>query len=378
MSPIDLMYEVLCTALRFLPWPTTTGLFAVGQPHRASPVILTGNYQLTVRRVRRAVRGRHLWLLVANSRGINVWCASSGGHLTTHDVISALRTSGISEKVDHRRFVLPLLSATGVETRIIAERTGWQANFGPALAKDLPAYLDKGMVPRAMRRVPFPLANRLEVSLFWAVPAALILSGLGWWAAGPGAALTIAFPAMLVSLAAYALLPYLRPYGAQRVWIALVAAASFCILAESVWTSVRSFTPGSLVVFSFLGLMLGGVLVIDIAGTTPTLNSPHLKFSTEVVPERCTGAAACIQVCPRQILEMHERKAQLEHPEECIRCGACVVQCPEDAIRFRLDNGTVVEAATVRRTKLNLLGERCITVPNPKADRNCRTRGSHA
>lgn len=47
-------------------------------------------------------------------------------------------------------------------------------------------------------------------------------------------------------------------------------------------------------------------------------------------------------------------------PDACIACGACIVQCPEDALYFRFTDGRVVEPSTIRRTRLDLLGERSV------------------
>ena len=113
----------------------------------------------------------------------------------------------------------------------------------------------------------------------------------------------------------------------------------------------------------FVGM---AILSVDLAGTTPWYGSyvgalygePHI----ELVQERCTGAAECVQVCPRDVLRMNgsRRKVEIEKPDQCIECGACIVQCPEDALRFRYDDGRVVEATTIRSTRLNLLGRRTV------------------
>ncbi len=71
------------TLLRFFPFPVKTGLREIGHPDRTSPVLVTGNFGLTVLRVQRALQGLDCYLLVANSRGINVWCAASGGHFSS-------------------------------------------------------------------------------------------------------------------------------------------------------------------------------------------------------------------------------------------------------------------------------------------------------
>lgn len=183
-SPVDLAKDVLQTGLRLLPFPTRTGLLRIGSPGRESPVLLTCNFDLTVRRLRRALRGLDCFLLVAPSRGINVWCAAAGGHLTANEVASVIKTSGISELVDHRRLVLPQLAATGVERKHVEERTGWRVVFGPVRARDIPAYLaNHHKKTDAMRKVRFALAERLEMAVMWAVPISIVPLAplLIWW-----------------------------------------------------------------------------------------------------------------------------------------------------------------------------------------------------
>ena len=95
--------NVLQTLLRMLPFPCSTGLMKIGNPGRDAPVLLTCNFGLTVERIKRVLEGLDVYLLVANSRGVNVWCAATGGLMTDHDVVSVLKTSGIEKFVDHRR-----------------------------------------------------------------------------------------------------------------------------------------------------------------------------------------------------------------------------------------------------------------------------------
>ena len=113
------------TMLRMVPFPTKTGVVKIGNPDRNSPVFLTCNFHLTVERVKRALKGIDCYLLVAKSKGINVWCAATGGLFTHHDVISVLKTSGIEELVDHRKVVLPQLAATGIEGKIVRQKSDW-------------------------------------------------------------------------------------------------------------------------------------------------------------------------------------------------------------------------------------------------------------
>lgn len=179
----DFLFDVLQTCLRVLPWPTEPRLIRVGNPGRDAPVLLTSNYNLTVRRVLRALHGQDAYLLVAPAGGINVWCAAAGGLFTTHQVISILRTSGIGTLVDHRRLILPQLSATGVERKLVEQRTAWHIVFGPVYARDLPAYLARGRKTEAMRQVGFPLLDRIEMAVAWAFPISVvggIVLAIGW------------------------------------------------------------------------------------------------------------------------------------------------------------------------------------------------------
>jgi ferredoxin len=52
-----LWINVVQRLLRVLPFPCRTGLIEIGRPNRSSPVLLTGNFQLTVERVKRCKSG---------------------------------------------------------------------------------------------------------------------------------------------------------------------------------------------------------------------------------------------------------------------------------------------------------------------------------
>jgi len=159
------------------PYPKfQTGLYAVGDPTPKSPVLVTGNFDLTVRRLTRAIDGQiDAWVLVADSAGINVWCAAGGGFFTAEKVIAALKTSQVDQVVDHHALILPQLCANGVDGWKIRRETGWGVHWGPARAEDIPEYLRPpsgsprnqgervGKKTDSMRWVRFPLKDRLEM-----------------------------------------------------------------------------------------------------------------------------------------------------------------------------------------------------------------------
>jgi NAD-dependent dihydropyrimidine dehydrogenase PreA subunit len=355
-------------SLGMFPHRARTGLMRIGNPDRRSPVLVTGNFTLTVRRVRDALRGHNAWLLVANSKGINVWCASGGGYLTHHDIISAIRVSRLAEKVERREIILPQLCATGVERRRIAEATGFFPRWGPPRLEDLPAFLDRGA--RVIKRehfMRFPAWERLEMATLWCIPLlAILLSILAFFfgARVVGAA-GVAIAALVYGV--FGFLPWLEIEGAKRFLTFAAASAVAALVAFGALWAMGGATPDHhAAVIAAAGFLAMAVLSINLAGTTPwyasSINSFHNKPQVELVADRCTGAAECVQVCPREVLKMigRRRKVEIRNSDQCIQCGACIVQCPEDALRFRYGDGRVVEATMIRRTRLNLLGQRKI------------------
>jgi len=148
---------------RWVPSAVEPGLKVFGNPDENSPVFLTCNYDLTVKRVSKYLKNLDCYLLVAPSRGINVWCASCGGEFNEFSVISAIKTSGINEKVKHRILIAPQLSAPGIDVRKVKEETGWNVKFGPVYAKDIPEYVRRNFQKtEKMRLVEFKLKGRLK------------------------------------------------------------------------------------------------------------------------------------------------------------------------------------------------------------------------
>ena len=370
--------ELLQTLLRVLPFPTETGLVRVGKPDRHSPVLLTCNFRLTVERVKRSLAGIDAYLLVANSRGVNVWCAATGGLLTTHDIVSVLKTSGIEALVDERRIILPQLAATGIDAKEVLERTGWRVVWGPVYADSIPAFLRSGWRATAgMRAVGFPWPERLEMAVAWACPislvGALLALPFGWGFVAPWVGviwglsllLFLAFPLYERHLHrtgrnfGFVFFDFGRHGVPLVLWgIFLLALVGLAALSgDFSWALVARWGPSSLAVVL--------VLSLDLMGSTPTYKSGlHEDRRLEIVldAQRCKGAGFCEQVCPTRVFEIdHARRlAILPRADACVQCGACIVQCPFDALHFRTPSGEVVAPATVRRFKLNLLGRRTV------------------
>ncbi len=342
-------------------------------------MLLTGNYRLTVARVKHALQGIDAWLLVANSRGINVWCAATGGLLTHHDVVSVVKTSGIESRVEHRELILPQLAATGIEERRVRELTGWRIRWGPVEAADVPAWLarDRQKTP-AMCRVTFPWLRRLELAVAWAFPISLMAFLLWplWSAAVPvlvmmvwGLSLTmfLSFPIYERGLRRPArtvgwVFFNFGPWGVLLIFWALtlvVLVLHATYTGEFSWSLLARWALASLIVILILGL--------DLTGSTPTYKSGlhadrHLRIHLDLV--RCQGASRCEVVCPVGVfvVDREHHRAHLPARERCVQCGACIVQCPCDALYFQAPDGRIVPPETLRRYKLNLLGKRMVQV----------------
>jgi 2-polyprenyl-3-methyl-5-hydroxy-6-metoxy-1,4-benzoquinol methylase len=163
----NLLLDVWLLFFRIIPpYPKVRpGLYALGNPDPHSPVLVTGNFDLTVRRLVQAIDGRmDAWVLVADSAGINVWCAAGGGYFTAEKVIAALKSSNLEQVGNHHALILPQLCANGVDGWRIRQETGWGVHWGPARAVDIPAYLaGRRKKTDEMRWVRFPLKDRLEM-----------------------------------------------------------------------------------------------------------------------------------------------------------------------------------------------------------------------
>jgi NAD-dependent dihydropyrimidine dehydrogenase PreA subunit len=352
----DALAEVVETGFRLVPVRARTGVRSVGHPGADSPVLLTGNYDLTVRRVLRAVRGLDAWLVVANSNGVNVWCAASGGHLDTHRVVTALKVARLESRVGHRVVIVPQLAATGVEAKEVRRRAGWIVRFGPADARDIPAYLAADhRKTEAMRLVRFTLRERLEMAAAWATPMSLGAAAIGW--RHPGGAL-----ALVWGLAVAVFLAYDRLRLGERARQATTAAAATggALLALALGGAL---TAGAALGWSVAAVACTAVLTFDFAGSTPTapaglFEEKSLRVVLDL--ERCRGAWSCWAVCPEAVFEKRPdiHKVAIARADRCIRCGACLVQCPQDALAFAAPDGRRVEPETIRRYKLNLLGRR--------------------
>jgi ferredoxin len=360
------------------PLPRKTGLIQIGHPDRHAPVLLTCNYHLTVERVKRALRGLDCYLLVANSRGVNVWCAAAGGLFTDHDVISALKTSGIEERVDHREVILPQLAAAGIEMQQVQQKTGWNVIWGPVYAGDIPAFLENdGRKTPMMRQVAFPMSDRIEMAAAWAFPISIIaaLLLLVFWRAAILPLMLLVWGIALLLFATFPL--YARWLDAKRGRVGSTAFDfgrgglqlilwGLCLLVLVVLALLSStFDWGDVLRWGLAALVVVIVVSVDLSGSTPVLKSglhPDRLFQVSLDKEACITCGICERVCPRNCFQIdyYQHMETIPGAARCVQCGACIVQCPTDALCLRGPKGEVVLPETIRTFKLNLMGSRAV------------------
>ncbi len=164
-------------------------IYAVGNPGENSPVFVTANFKLTFDHVRRALDGMNAWLLVLDTKGINVWCAAGKGTFSTKELIRQINEVELHKIVNHRKVIVPQLGAVGVSAQEIKKNTGFSVVYGPVRAEDIHGFMEAGMkATNEMRAVKFSTWDRLKLIpvemangnhyLIWVPALFLVLSGL--------------------------------------------------------------------------------------------------------------------------------------------------------------------------------------------------------
>jgi len=177
------------------------GLYSLGNPTPASPVFVTANYTLSFDALRTSLKGIDGYILVLDTKGVNVWCAAGKGTFATDELVRRIEETHLHEVVSHQVLILPQLGATGVAAHEVKQRAHFKVEYGPVRAEDLPEYLKTRKATPEMRRVHFTLKDRITlipVDLVVLLIPLLLLSLIGAW--GPVAALlagTVLFPILL-------------------------------------------------------------------------------------------------------------------------------------------------------------------------------------
>lgn len=208
------------------------GLYSFGNPTTSSPVFASANYTLSFDALRTSLQGMDGFILVLDTKGINVWCAAGKGTFSTEEIVRRIEATGLKEVVSHRTLIVPQLGAPGVSAHEVRQRSGFKVEYGPVRAKDIPEYMRTGKASEEMRTIRFPIRDRailipVEIkNLLWLailLPILLFLIG-GWFPA------LMALTAILGGIALFPLLlPFLptNDFTSKGIILGLILAAPF-------------------------------------------------------------------------------------------------------------------------------------------------------
>jgi hypothetical protein len=220
------------------------GLYALGNPTPDSTVFVSANYSLSIDALRSALDGIDGYILVLDTKGINVWCAAGKGTFGTDEIVNRVFVTRLKEVVNHRKLILPQLGAPGVAAHEVKKRTGFWVEYGPVRASDVPEYLKSHIATPEMRKVEFNLPDRLVLipvdltqTLLPMLAAAIVLYFVGGWMAS--------LAALVAVLTGVVLFPILLPgipthnFSTKGFLLGILAAIPFALspfLRHPDWT----------------------------------------------------------------------------------------------------------------------------------------------
>jgi len=288
------------------------GLYALGEPNERSPALVTANYKMSFDRLREALSNRHAWILVLDTKGINVWCAAGKGTFGTDELVRRVEFSQLNRVVYHRELILPQLAGPGVAAHKVKKFIGFKVIFGPIQATDLPVFLDAGMkatpnmrrkkftMPERVVLIPVELVSALKWSLL-ILPAFFLSGGLGapsgFWNGVLNEGLFAVLNILGALLAGAVLTPVLLPWlpgraFSQKGLIMGLIITLFITLFGAFYLNIRQNYMNILAWF-FLTPALSAYLAMNFTGaSTYTSLSGVRKEMRWAVPLEIVGGVA--------------------------------------------------------------------------------------
>ncbi|MDH3972932.1 MAG: mercury methylation corrinoid protein HgcA [Deltaproteobacteria bacterium] len=265
------------------------GLYKIGEPDEKAEVFVTANYKFTFDILRRELKGLDGWILVLDTKGINVWCAAGKGTFSTDELVKRIKVTGLEGIVSHRRLILPQLGGVGIKAHVVKEQSGFHLHYGPVEASDIPAYLEAGRkATKEMRLVQFKWLDRLiltpielnAVMKKFGIYALLVLvysgidrSGILFDKAYHEGLLFIGLGLLSVLAGAF-ITPVVLPFipfrsFAIKGWIAGLAA----LIVFSFGTGMTAGMSPLLIIFSYIFFpLLSSYLALQFTGATTFTN----------------------------------------------------------------------------------------------------------
>lgn len=124
------------------PMAVDSKFYEIGTPGPDSPVMVTTNFSLTYFIVSGEIEASKVdsWLGIVDSEGQSVLTAWAAGKFVPDIIAKFINTSGIAEKVNHRKVIIPGYVAQ-ISGELDEELPDWEVLIGPREAADISAYL---------------------------------------------------------------------------------------------------------------------------------------------------------------------------------------------------------------------------------------------
>lgn len=277
-------FYVRCGIKRY-KYTVTPGLYGIGTPDKNSEVLVTANFKLTFDHLRKELDGVNAWILVLDTKGINVWCAAGKGTFSTMELVKRVKACSLEKVVDHKRVIVPQLGATGVSARDVKKQSGFKVIYGPVRANDIPTFIQNNKkADKKMRRATFTIYERfiltpveIQIILKPALITALVLLIIA--GIGPGIfSFTHIWERGMISILALAagilsgafITPVLLPFIPSREFAlkGIIVGSIFSILFLFVISSFINGIAGFLALFLF-SVTISSFLAMNFTGTTP-------------------------------------------------------------------------------------------------------------
>ncbi|PKQ27968.1 MAG: acetyl-CoA decarbonylase/synthase complex subunit gamma [Candidatus Anoxymicrobium japonicum] len=124
------------------PMAVDSKFYEIGSPTADSPVLVTTNFSLTYFIVSGEVEASKVdaWLGIVDSEGQSVLTAWAAGKFVPDTIAKFINTSGITDKVNHRKLIIPGYVAQ-ISGELDEELPDWEIHIGPREAADISSYL---------------------------------------------------------------------------------------------------------------------------------------------------------------------------------------------------------------------------------------------
>ena len=257
------------------------GVYCVGDPDQDSTVLVTANYKLTFDSLRQELTALDAWLLVLDTRGVNVWCAAGKELFSTREVVNRVNQTRLNKVVSHNQLILPQLGATGVSAHQVKKASGFKVIWGPIRARDIQHFIaSENRLDKSMRQVTFSIGERtvlipVELShlpkpTFWVLLAVFFLSGIGTnvfslndaWYRGLMALTAYAGGILAGAVAAPILLPWLpgRAFALKGAHTGVIMGLVVVMLFKSglIWLESLALLLMTVAISSYLAMNFTG------------------------------------------------------------------------------------------------------------------------